>query len=127
MIQNFKCPSCDGAIEFNSTVQKMKCPYCDTEFEMADILAYNEATADAPDGDDMQWDSSAGGEWQEGETEGMQVFTCSSCGGEIFCKDETEAATACPYCDAPALVSSRLAGAYKPDLLLPFTVTKKAR
>ena len=33
-LQEYKCPCCGGAIEFNSSLQKMKCPYCDTEFEM---------------------------------------------------------------------------------------------
>ena len=37
VLQDFKCPCCDGAIEFESSLQKMKCPYCSTEFEMADI------------------------------------------------------------------------------------------
>ncbi|MBQ2255025.1 MAG: IBR domain-containing protein [Clostridia bacterium] len=125
MMQNFKCPSCDGAIEFNSTVQKMKCPYCDTEFEVADILAYNEATADAPDGDDMQWDSSAGGEWQEGETEGMRVFTCSSCGGQIV-GDENTGATECPFCSNPVVLTGAFRGDLKPDLVIPFKLDKKA-
>ena len=30
----YKCPCCDGAIQFDSATQKMKCPYCDTEFEV---------------------------------------------------------------------------------------------
>ena len=33
-LQEYKCPCCGGAIEFNSKLQKMKCPYCDTEFEI---------------------------------------------------------------------------------------------
>ena len=33
-IQEFKCPCCSGAIEFDTSLQKMKCPYCDTEFEL---------------------------------------------------------------------------------------------
>ena len=28
VLQEFKCPCCDGAIEFDTGVQKMKCPYC---------------------------------------------------------------------------------------------------
>ena len=28
VLQEFKCPCCDGAIEFDSALQKMKCPYC---------------------------------------------------------------------------------------------------
>ena len=33
VLQQFKCPCCDGAIEFDSTVQKMKSPYCGTEYD----------------------------------------------------------------------------------------------
>ena len=39
-MQEYKCPCCGGAIEFNSAVQKMKCPYCDTEFEMDTLKGY---------------------------------------------------------------------------------------
>ena len=28
VLQEFKCPNCDGAIEFDSASQNMKCPYC---------------------------------------------------------------------------------------------------
>ena len=34
LLQEYKCPCCGGAIEFDSTAQKMKCPYCRTEFDM---------------------------------------------------------------------------------------------
>ena len=34
-MMEYKCPSCGGAMEFDSTTQKMKCPYCDTEMEVA--------------------------------------------------------------------------------------------
>ena len=37
VIQEYKCPCCGGAIEFDSTSQKMKCPYCDTEFEVVPV------------------------------------------------------------------------------------------
>ena len=39
-IQEYKCPCCGGAIEFNSKLQKMKCPYCDTEFEIETLQGY---------------------------------------------------------------------------------------
>ena len=32
----YKCPCCDGAIQFDSTTQKMKCPYCDTVVTLSD-------------------------------------------------------------------------------------------
>ena len=34
VLQQYKCPCCDGAIEFDAKLQKMKCPYCSTEFEL---------------------------------------------------------------------------------------------
>ena len=46
----YKCPCCDGAIQFDSATQKMKCPYCDTEFDVDTLKGYDEelkAFADA--------------------------------------------------------------------------------
>lgn len=41
-LQQYKCPCCNGAIEFNAQAQKMVCPYCDTEFEMETLRSYDE-------------------------------------------------------------------------------------
>ena len=40
-LQEYKCPACGGAIEFDSSIQKMKCPYCDTEFEVESLKMTN--------------------------------------------------------------------------------------
>ena len=97
----YKCPCCGGAIAFDSSIQKMKCPFCDTEFEMETLLAYdNELNQEAPD--ELNWDVEAGCEWQNGETDGMRVYVCRSCGGEIV-GDDTLAATSCPYCGNPVV------------------------
>ena len=71
----YKCPCCGGAIEFNTTVQKMKCPYCDTEFDMDTLRSYDEELKAAKP-EDMEWKEEAGGQWQEGEQEGMLVYMC---------------------------------------------------
>ena len=68
VLQQFKCPCCDGAIEFDSGSQKMKCPYCDTEFEMETLQAYSDDLNSQPQ-ENMNWDTHAGTEWQPGETE----------------------------------------------------------
>ena len=59
-MQEYKCPCCGGAIEFNSAVQKMKCPYCDTEFEMDTLKGYDKELKEEAE-DDMTWDTTAGG------------------------------------------------------------------
>lgn len=123
-LQNFKCPCCDGAIEFNSGLQKMKCPYCSTEFEIADL----QACADATEGqleDNMQWDTEAGSQWQSGETDGMRIYTCNTCAGEIVA-DESTGATECPFCGNPVVMTGQFTGGLKPDLVIPFKLDKKA-
>ncbi len=124
VLQQYKCPCCGGAIEFDSGLQKMKCPYCDTEFEMETLVSYdNELKNEASD--DMAWETAAGGQWQEGEADGLRVYSCQSCGGEIV-GDETTAATSCPFCGNPVVMMGQFSGALKPDYVIPFKLDKKA-
>lgn len=123
-IQEYKCPCCGGAIAFDSTVQKMKCPYCDTEFEMETLAGYDSALKeDQPD--EMEWEFPGGGSRQENGADGLCVYVCKSCGGEIAC-DENTAAASCLYCGNPVVLTGRLAGGLKPDAVIPFKLDKKA-
>ena len=78
-INEYKCPSCGGAIEFDSHSQKMKCPYCDTEFDLETLKKYDEQLSkEAEQKDDISdWQTDPGKQWQEGETDGMNVYTCN--------------------------------------------------
>ena len=120
----YKCPCCGGQIEFDSATQNMKCPYCDTEYEVETLKSYDDVL-NAEQSDKMDWDVSAGSEWSEGETDGMRVYVCNSCGGEIVA-DETTAATACPFCDNPVVMMGQFTGALKPDYVIPFKLDKEA-
>jgi len=123
VLQQYKCPCCDGAIEFDSSLQKMKCPYCDSEFEMEALASYDDVLkGEQPD--QMQWETQTGGQWTEGETDGLRVYVCQSCGGEIV-GDETLGATACPYCGNPVVMMGQFAGDLKPDCVIPFKLDKK--
>ncbi|MBE6886362.1 MAG: hypothetical protein E7486_05355 [Ruminococcaceae bacterium] len=120
----YKCPCCDGAISFDSSLQKMKCPYCGTEFDMETLRAYDEERAsDQPD--EMSWQTGGGSEWIPGEEEGMRVYVCNSCGGEIVA-DEHTAATSCPYCSNPVVMQGNLSGMLRPDYVIPFKLDKEA-
>ncbi len=123
-LQEYKCPCCGGAIEFNSSIQKMKCPFCDTEFEMDALQSYDEVLKnDATD--DYTWQTTAGEEWAEGETDGMRSYVCKSCGGEII-GDANTAATECPYCGNPIVMMGQFSGTLKPDFVIPFKLDKDA-
>ena len=124
VLQEFKCPCCDGAIEFDSTSQAMKCPYCGSEFQISDLQNYNSAAGGGQQ-DGMQWDTPAGTQWQPGETAGMRVYTCNTCGGEIVA-DENTGASECPFCGNPVVMTGQFAGDLKPDLVIPFKLDKKA-
>lgn len=123
-LQEYKCPCCGGAVAFDSTIQKMKCPYCDTEFEM-DVLKGYDAELQDEEADNMDWETTAGGEWEEEETDGLRTYVCKSCGGEIV-GDANTAATSCPFCDNPIVMMGQFSGTLKPDLVIPFKLDKKA-
>ena len=123
-LQEYKCPCCGGAIAFDSTLQKMKCPFCDTEFELEALKSYD-AELKGEQADNMTWDTSAGTEWNDGETDGLRSYVCKSCGGEIV-GDANMAATSCPFCGNPVVMMGQFAGYLRPDLVIPFQLDKNA-
>ncbi len=123
VLQEYKCPCCDGAIAFDSESQKMKCPYCGTEFDVETIKDYDRNLGEDGE-DDIYWEKSDAPEWQTGEQEGLKVYQCKSCGGEII-TDETTAATECPYCANPVVMMGQLSGNLKPDYVIPFKLNKE--
>ena len=123
-IQEYKCPCCSGAVEFNSSVQKMKCPYCDTEFDMETLLAYDKDLDATSEEDKIKWET-PGKVWQESDTEGMRCYVCKSCGGEII-GDENMGATTCPYCGNPVVMMGQFTGDLKPEVIIPFKLDKEA-
>ncbi len=123
-LATYKCPCCGGTIEFDTTAQKPKCPYCDTEFDIDDLKNYDEdLKTDAAD--EMCWEDAPSAEWQSDEAQGLNIYICQTCAGEIIA-DETTAAMKCPYCDNPIIMKGKLAGDLKPDLVIPFKLDKKA-
>lgn len=117
----YKCPCCGGRIEFDSGLQKLKCPYCDTEFDV-DTLKDYDATLKEEKPDEMHWQTPE----QRWEDEGqVGVYTCCACGGELVCS-ETTAATRCPFCDNPVVLTGRLSGDLKPDYVIPFQLDREA-
>lgn len=117
-----KCPNCGGSVEFDVGAQRLKCPFCDAEF---DINAFQQPENNgAGQGDSINWNSQSS-QWALGETNGMSVYGCQSCGGEIV-TDENTGATSCPYCGNQVVMKGQFSGALRPDLVIPFKLDKKA-
>lgn len=120
----YKCPCCGGGITFNSASQKMKCPYCDTEFALETLQHYDaELHSDASG--DMEWTPADTQDWTSAEDDGLRVYICQSCGGEVVAP-ETTAASSCPFCGNPVVMKGNLSGALRPDLVIPFKLDKEA-
>ena len=121
-LNEYKCPACGGAMEFDSESQKMKCPYCDTEL---DVSAFAESEEKAPaEEKGGNWESQSK-IWDSSETEGMNVYLCESCGGEIVA-DATTGASSCPFCGNRVVMKGKFSGDLKPDYIIPFKLNKKA-
>lgn len=120
-IQEYICPCCNGAIAFDSTIQKMKCPFCDTEFEM-DTLKNYDSELKNDQADELEWNAASGEEWLD---DGLCSYVCSSCGGEILCEEST-AASSCPFCGNYVVMTGKLSGALKPDYVIPFRLDREA-
>ena len=118
------CPACKAALNCEGMSGEATCPGCGAEFQMEDLRAYAAQTAEKHE-DNMNWDTAAGSAWQEGEADGLRIYGCKTCGGEIVA-DETTGATHCPYCGNPVVLTGHFAGLLKPDLVIPFKVDKKA-
>lgn len=119
----YKCPSCGGALEFDSKTQKMKCPYCDSEYDVETLKAIDEAAKITSTDDEMNWNTETGKEFTDEEVSSLNVYVCKSCGGEIVVNEET-GATSCPFCGNPVVLAEKFSGMLKPDFVIPFKVSK---
>ncbi len=124
---SYKCPCCDAPLPFSAAVGKMKCEYCDSELEMSAVRAYNEAnqaSEEAANSSHIPSYSDMPESEERWDDEKMSVYACPFCGAEIV-TDETTAASKCPYCDNNMVFNAKLSGAFKPDVVIPFQVTKE--
>lgn len=122
-LQEYKCPCCAGKLEFDGTIGKVKCPFCDTEFEVSVFSQLDEEINQAAD-ENLDWKADSSDTFGD-SAEGMAYYSCKSCGAQIV-MDETTAASKCPYCDNPIVMTGNVKGDLKPDLIIPFKLDKKA-
>ena len=132
-ITNYKCPACTGPLRFAGESGRMQCDYCGSSFTVEEIEALYaeknslaetefEKTAAQQSEDDI-FESYARTDWGE-DADDMRAYSCPSCGAELMC-DSTTSATACPYCGNPTIVPGQFTGTLKPDLIVPFALTKE--
>ncbi len=140
----YKCPNCNGALEYNPATDKMECAHCGGGYTVAEIEAsqkkeehtYNRQTGrqdvlvDGKSAKKASADENIDASeeeiefFAERETMDCKIYTCTSCGAELML-NENEAASFCAYCGQPTVVFSRVSNELKPDSIVPFKITKE--
>ena len=125
---SYKCPNCSAPLSFQPGHDKVTCEYCGAELDIAAVdqlfQAKQEMAAREREAQEAKWNTdNAGSDWDSDETAALKAFTCSSCGAELVC-DENTMATECVYCGNPTMIPKRFDGMLKPDFVIPFKKTK---
>lgn len=122
-VLEYKCPCCGAGLAFHGATQKLSCEYCDGSFDLETVKEYNNALGDIQE-EGFEWDDQQTADLSQDEQMNMHSFTCNSCGGQIM-TENTTAATFCPYCENPTIISGRVIGGLRPDAVIPFKTTKE--
>lgn len=126
VLQQYKCPCCGGAIEFDSNSQKLRCPFCDSEFDI-EVLNEVSQTSEKVDSPDIMdnWQTDLNNQLDEKDAGKIRTYVCQSCGGEII-GDENTGAVTCPFCDNNVVINEKFSDMLRPDLIIPFKLDKNA-
>ena len=123
-VLTFKCPCCTAALGFSGGTGELTCEYCGASFTIEQAKAAQAAELEDAASSDMTWTTAEQSIIRD-ENGKVSGYLCSSCGAEMVA-DEKTAATECPYCGNNAIIPQSFDGMYRPDLVVPFTVDRKA-
>lgn len=145
----YKCPNCNGALEYDPITDLMQCVHCGTGFAISEIenvgqkdsVDYRTETIQMQNGKAVNElegtetepnSANSNAEAQALETEVFRtlgtmerrIYACTSCGAELSVNDN-EVATFCAYCGQPTIVFSRVSKELKPESIVPFKISKE--
>lgn len=125
----YKCPNCNGALEYDPALDKMHCAHCGNDYFMweldEDAVEYHE---NVPSQSEIEEEKKIDFTkertiYDEPEFIECKVYTCSTCGAELSVSDR-EVSTYCAYCGQPTIVYNRVDKTQKPKYIIPFKITK---
>jgi len=108
------CQSCGGKVEFSPRDKALKCVKCDSLYP----IEYKKSVTKHP----IDWlpDNDKLAQWSEQN----RSYKCKTCGAEILFNKYSIAQT-CQYCNSNSLVSLSDLPGLKPEIVLPFKITKE--
>lgn len=106
------CKNCAGKLKYDIQRKGLFCENCGSVFSVEEY--------GASENEDFESDLPF---IKKDETMDCNIFECSACGAEISVNG-TESSTFCVYCGNPTIIFSRVAKLKKPDMIIPFKVSK---
>lgn len=125
----YQCPNCNAALEYNNALGKFKCLFCDSEFTEEDIKQ-NFTRNENADLSQQNLEAERAAARYEANRQAEEfsgasaLYTCPNCGAGVIC-DSLTASTRCHFCHTPVILTGRLSGEFKPDLIIPFAITRE--
>lgn len=115
----YQCPCCGAPLAYGAESGKLECAACGNSYELDALEVMNESQETGSIQFDMPTET-----FNESEAAQMRAYICQGCGAELM-TEETTTATECPYCGSPTVLPERIDNAVKPEMVIPFTVTKE--
>lgn len=101
------CPSCGAGLRFDIATQQMACDYCQGHFDPQRLLDLTRNDAKTE------------------RTYESYAYICPACGAELLTNDKQDAIGFCPYCGGASMLFDKIRRDWKPDCVIPFSVTKE--
>ena len=113
-----KCTGCAGNLTYDAVIGSMVCHMCGRIYDTDSLtergsFALKFREKEYLDGEDID----------EEDLDKVE-YACDSCGAQII-TDKMTTATFCAFCGSPTLISRRLTRQFKPDMIIPFSVSKE--
>lgn len=108
------CTSCGGRVEFSPKDKSLKCQNCANTYP----IEYKKTISKRPIG--SQVSSFDMKNWQENNIS----YTCQNCGANIIF-NKMDISSKCQYCNTNALVPLEDLPGLKPEIILPFKISKE--
>ena len=119
----YQCPNCNAALEYDNGLGKFRCFYCDGVFgerEIKELFKDNEQMALNENEAELTAQQARDEEFAGRSA----LYSCPNCGAGVIC-DSLTASTRCHFCHTPVILTGRLSGDYRPDVIIPFSTTRE--
>lgn len=113
-----KCPGCGANLIFDVEIGSLICKTCGNLYDASTMEMNGSLGIENPE---QEYGVNDEIDYQD---QGNKEIVCNSCGSQIV-TDANTAATICPFCGSPTLVTRRLTRQFRPDALIPFTITEE--